>query len=87
MNDFDKAANKVGNRFDLVLIASERMREIHRKRREQEDLKLIPIEQRRNSTPPCVQAINDIEAGLVGREYLNRVKTRGKRRKVKFDEL
>lgn len=87
MNDFDKAANRVGNRFDLVLIASERMREIHRKRREQEQLKLLSVEQRRKSVTPSVQAISDIENGIVGREYLDRVKSRGRQKRVKFDEI
>lgn len=87
MNDFDKAANRVGNRFDLVLIASERMREIHRKRREQEQLKLLSVEQRRKGVTPSVQAISDIENGIVGREYLDRVKSRGRQKRVKFDEI
>jgi DNA-directed RNA polymerase omega subunit len=87
MNDFDKAANRVGNRFDLVLIASERMREIHRKRREQEQLKLLTVEQRRKNVVPSVQAISDIENGIVGREYLGRVKSRSRQKRVKFDEI
>jgi DNA-directed RNA polymerase omega subunit len=87
MNDFDKATNRVGNRFDLVLIASERMREIHRKRREQEQLKLLTVEQRRKNVVPSVQAISDIENGIVGREYLGRVKSRSRQKRVKFDEI
>jgi DNA-directed RNA polymerase omega subunit len=87
MNDFDKAANRVGNRFDLVLIASERMREIHRKRREQEQLKLLTVEQRRKNVVPSSQAISDIENGIVGREYLGRVKSRSRQKRVKFDEI
>lgn len=87
MNDFEKAAKNVGNRFDLVLIASERMREIHRKRREQEELGIQGWEARRKVTPPHQQTIGDIESGLVGREYLNRIKSRERRRRPKFEEL
>ena len=87
MNDFEKAAKNIGNRFDLVLVASERMREIHRKRKEQEDLKIIDTKQRMVKTPPCVQAISDIENKLVGVEYLERIRTRGRKKKVRFDEI
>jgi DNA-directed RNA polymerase subunit K/omega len=78
MNDFDKAAIMVGNRFDLVLIASERMREIHRQRKENEEKGLLSLQQRRNNAVPCVQAISDIEAGIVGREYLEKIRQRRK---------
>lgn len=87
MNDFEKAARNIGNRFDLVLVASERMREIHRKRKEQEDLKLLSLEDRRRQKRPCEQAIGDIESGLVGREYLNRLKANPRKKKVRFDEI
>lgn len=87
MNDFEKAAKNIGNRFDFVLVASERMREIHRKRKEQEDLKIIDTKQRMWNIPPCVQAITDIENKLVGIEYLNRLKSRSRKRKTKFDEI
>lgn len=70
MNDFEKATKNIGNIFDMVLIASHRMREIHRKRNEQEKLKIIDTAARKNKTVPAVQAIKDIETGLVGREYL-----------------
>jgi DNA-directed RNA polymerase omega subunit len=79
MNNFEKAASNIGNRFELVLVASERMREIHRKRMEQEELGIIDTLDRKNKTPPCVQAISDIESGLVSREYLNRVSSRNKK--------
>lgn len=78
MNDFDKAVSNVGNRFDMVLIASERMREIHKQRKDKEDKGLLSLSQRRSSTPPCVQAISDIETKIVGREYLERIRNRRK---------
>jgi DNA-directed RNA polymerase subunit K/omega len=87
MNDFDKAAKNIGNRFDMVLVACERMRELHRKRREQEDLEIKHFSERKTAVPPCVQSISDIENKIVGREYLFRVKDRSKKKKIKFDEL
>lgn len=79
MNDFEKAARNIGNRFELVLVASERMREIHRKRKEQEELGIIDTLDRKNKVAPCIQAIGDIEKGIVGRDYLKRVNTRNKK--------
>lgn len=87
MNDFEKAAKNIGNRFDLVLVASERMREIHRKRKEQEELGILQTEQRNKNITPPVQAILDIENKLVGREYLQKVKSREKRKRPRFDEI
>lgn len=87
MNDFDKAAKNIGNRFELVLVASQRMREIHAKRKEQEDLGLLTTEQRRQEIRPCEQAISDIENKLVGREYLDKLQSKNKRRQFKFDNL
>ena len=58
-----KAAEAVGNRFDLVLIAAARAREL-----------------KRGHTPkvlcdnaPGVTALREIEAGLIGRDYLKKV--------------
>jgi DNA-directed RNA polymerase subunit K/omega len=91
MNDFERAAKNIGNRFDMVLIASERVRELHRTLREKDEenkkLGIIDTKSRILKTPPGVQAITDIETKLVGREYLNKVKSREKRKKPRFDEL
>jgi DNA-directed RNA polymerase omega subunit len=86
MNDFELAANNVGNRFDLVLIASERMRELYRKRLSDMWSEESAIE-RKNSPPPCVQAIQEIENKNIGREYLEKIKTRTRKKKPKFDEI
>ncbi len=56
-----KAVEKVGNRFDLILIASARAREISRKK--------IP-----SKNTPCIQALRDVENGIVGREYLRKIR-------------
>ena len=60
----EEAALMVGNRFDLVLIASQRVRELKRGHRSTLNTKAGPI----------VTSLQEIEAGLVGREYLKRVK-------------
>ena len=54
----------VGSRFDLVLIASHRVRELKRGYRSTLNTKSGPI----------VTALMEIEAGLVGREYLKRIR-------------
>lgn len=59
----EEAVNQVGNRFDLVLIAAARVRELHRGHK----AKLV------TKAGPVVTALQEIEAGLVGREYLKRV--------------
>ena len=86
MNDFEQARDNVGNRFDLVLIASERMREIFRKRLS-EMWSPESIEERQRSQPPCVQAIKEIEDGQIGREYLQKIKSRVRKKKPRFDEI
>ena len=60
----EEAALAVGNRFDLVLIASARVRELKRGHR----AKLV------TNAGPTVIALQEIEKGLVGREYLKRVR-------------
>lgn len=64
MNDTDLCVANAGNRFDLVLIASERVRELKRGARP----KLT------TSSTHCVTALEEIEAGLIGKEYLKKVK-------------
>jgi len=54
----------VGNRFDLILISSLRAREL----RAGYPSKLA------KTNGPIVTALNEIEQGLVGREYLKKVK-------------
>ena len=60
----EEAANMVGNRFDLVLIASQRVRELKRGHRSTLNTKAGPV----------VTALMEIEQGLVGREYLKRIR-------------
>ena len=59
----EEAAIAVGNRFDLVLIAAARVRELKRGYKP----KLV------TNAGHTVTALQEIERGLVGREYLKRV--------------
>ena len=60
----EKAAQAVGNRYDLILIASKRVRELKAGHR--------PKIATKHGT--LLTALTEIEEGLVGREYLKRVK-------------
>ena len=64
----EKAVEQVGNRFDLVLIASVRARELKRG--------YLPLIISDNK--PAVTALNEIEQGKIGREYLQKVKKQRK---------
>jgi len=56
--------NAGGNRFDLVLIAAARAREIKRQHRESD---------KREHVHSALTALEEIQAGKVGKEYLKRV--------------
>jgi DNA-directed RNA polymerase subunit omega len=60
-----QAAEAVGNRFDLVLIASQRVRELKRGA-----MPKVP----RNKNGAGVTALREIEQGFIGRDYLKRIK-------------
>lgn len=60
----EKAVQAVGNRFDLVLIASARQRELKRGHRP----KLPTVD------GPHLTALREIEEGLVGRDHLKRIR-------------
>lgn len=62
--DTDLCVENVGNRFDLILIASARARELRRGHR-----KMVSTN---NSVP--VTALREIEEGHVGRDYLKRIR-------------
>ena len=65
----EEAVNQVGNRFDLILIATQRVRELKNGHRAKLTTKAGPV----------VTALEEIEAGLVGREYLKRLETKRKK--------
>lgn len=58
------ASNKIGNKYDMILIAAARARELYRG----DAPKLL------TKNKPIVTAIREIEVGLVGREYLRKIK-------------
>ena len=60
----EKAAIAVGNRYDLILIASARVRELHRGHKPKLNTK----------HDKHLTALTEIEEGLVGREYLKKVR-------------
>jgi DNA-directed RNA polymerase subunit omega len=62
--DTDKCVEAVGNRYDLVLIASARVRELRRGHSKQ-------VLGTNSST---ITALKEIEAGKIGREYLKKVR-------------
>ena len=62
--DTDKCVENIGNRFDLVLAASVRVRELKRGHR-----KLV-----NDGDGITVTALREIEEGLVGRELLRKVR-------------
>jgi DNA-directed RNA polymerase subunit omega len=64
----EDATNMIGNRYDLVLIASIRARELKRGHRP----KII------SEDGAIVTALNEIEQGHIGIEYLQKVKKPGK---------
>jgi DNA-directed RNA polymerase omega subunit len=57
--------NAGGNRFDLVLIATERAREIKRQNQESD---------KREHVYSIISALTDIQEGSVGKEYLKKLK-------------
>ena len=59
-----KAVEAIGNRYDLVLIASQRARELKRG--------AVPKVASKNGT--VVTALREIEEGFIGRDYLKRIK-------------
>lgn len=58
-----KAVEMIGNRYDMILIASLRARELKKK--------YAPKVRCENG--PAVTALREIEEGLIGREYLKKV--------------
>jgi DNA-directed RNA polymerase subunit omega len=70
------AAAAAGNKYDLVLIAARRARELKRGWR--------PLVQCDNDIP--VTALREIEAGLIGREYLLKPRTLDRREKPPEDQ-
>jgi DNA-directed RNA polymerase subunit omega len=65
------AAQKVGSKYDLILIAARRARELNRGWKP-----LLP-----SQNGITVTALREIEAGLIGREYLAKPQNLGRKEK------
>lgn len=61
-----KAVEMIGNRFDLILIASARARELHRGAAPK-------VRKQLGTNKSIVTALQEIEEGKIGREYLAKV--------------
>jgi DNA-directed RNA polymerase subunit omega len=72
----ERAAAAVGNKYDLVLIAARRARELKRGWR--------PLVQCNNDV--LVTALREIEAGKIGRDYLLKPRTLDRREKPPEDD-
>jgi DNA-directed RNA polymerase subunit omega len=66
MTDTEKCVEMIGNRFNLVLIAALRVRELRKGSR--------PLVDNVNSSAPSVQALKEIQAGKVGLDYLKKIR-------------
>lgn len=60
----EKAVNQLGNRYDLILVVSQRIRELRKGYKPKLATK----------HGPSLTALTEIEEGLVGREYLKRIR-------------
>jgi DNA-directed RNA polymerase subunit omega len=65
--DLDKCVSNIGNRFDLVLVASQRVRELSRGN----------MKQVNTHNGVSVTALQEIEQGFVTRDYLKRIRFKG----------
>ena len=63
--DTDLCVEMAGNRFDLVIMAASRVRELSRQHKHSEG---------REHLYPIVTALKEIQEGKIGREYLKRVR-------------
>jgi DNA-directed RNA polymerase subunit omega len=59
----EEAVKAIGNRYDLILVASTRVRELRKGHRP----KTI------TNNGPILTALKEIEEGLVGKDYLKRI--------------
>jgi len=66
MTDIDRCAANIGNRFDMVLVASLRTRE----------LRMGALKKIQDHNSLTVTALKEIEAGAVTRDHLKRLITK-----------
>jgi DNA-directed RNA polymerase subunit omega len=66
MTDTDKCVAMIGDRFNLVLVAGIRTRELRRGAR--------PLVDNLNASTPVIVALKEIEQGKVGVDYLKKIR-------------
>jgi DNA-directed RNA polymerase subunit omega len=66
VTDTDKCVEMIGNRFNLVLVAAQRARELRRGSR--------PLVDNSNNSTASVLALKEIEQGKIGIEYLKKIR-------------
>ena len=77
----EKAAKNIGNKFDMILVAATRARELKRGKRTlltdvHEDIDNVPNQvETIKEHKPTVLALREIEQGKIGREYLRKLRT------------
>jgi DNA-directed RNA polymerase subunit K/omega len=76
MIDYEKISRNIGNRFDAILIASERMKEIKREVRIRAENGLNTPEQTMKLGNTTTVALREIEEGKIGLEYLDKLNRR-----------
>lgn len=62
----EKAVGKIGNRYDLILVASARVRELN--------LGYQSKLKNKKNYGKSLTALKEVEEGLVGRDYIKRVR-------------
>lgn len=67
----EKAVNQIGNRYNLILIAAMRARE----------LKAGQKSKTETDEGACITALQEIEEGHIGIEYLDKIRNKKSRRK------
>ena len=76
MIDYERITKNIGNRFEAVLVAAERMKEIKREVRIRAENGLNTPEQTMKAGNSTTVALKEVENGTIGREYLDKMASR-----------
>jgi DNA-directed RNA polymerase subunit K/omega len=76
MIDYERITKNIGNRFEAVLVAAERMKEIKREVRIRAENGLNTPEQTMRAGNSTTVALKEVENGTIGREYLDKMARR-----------
>lgn len=83
MVDNQTAQATCGNIFNFVIIASERMREIYKERKDT-GLDRLSVSERKHLEAPHLQVAREITSGTVGIEYLKKIRDKARTNKQKM---